>query len=408
MDLRALGKDLPYDLAVFGISGLSLVHGENRFSASELKRQVYRAFDLDASYRFAGVLTCIGTNDVKNISQMAEKMNLAEAYPEFEKGIPEKLKDLFDQEVDAHHELARSFGCSVFWINCGVAMNVSGREDRGEIPFFRRDVREPDGNRRGPTIRFNEFLSAFVSHHLYKSDGKLVNVAGPNGPEKFGIFATCPGVASLTGTGHPAVKRLGNWFSNILNCAGIVLCKILNSDLACNKFISKSGVPPYWDKKPFVLYEQKCQVARSRGLPLPEPVAYVTPTKHIQVEYYSTDSCKAVSKIALTKQHDWTQVCVSDDFEHNVVNKDSQVLYHDPHNPQLFLPGQVCRMKLGFKDRRDERYEAGLILMVTEKSQYVVSSLWNNQISLVPRDRVAVFKHMRIFKEWDWLKLSQI
>lgn len=404
VDLTALGKGLPYDLVVFGISGLSLVHGENRFTAKGLKEKVYEAFDLDPGFRFTEVLTCIGTNDVKAIAQKAETMTSADVMGQEGQSLPLKVKDLYDQVAEGHKGLARAFKCPVIWISAGCAMNVQSRGD-GEAPFFRLFLEESAGQKKGPTVRFNEFLTAFVSYHLVKSDGELKPVDEPAGPGKFCSFATIPGVPSNSGTGHPAPKRLANWFANIINCAGITLCKVLNRNDACNVFISKSGLPPFWDRKAYSLYERKCSEARSRGEPLPEPVAFLTPTKHTHLEYFPGDSAKLVNKLVLRKQHEFTQVGVTDEYSHPIVSKDNVLFYHRQHP---FVPGQVCRIKLGFKGtRNEERYEAALVLFVTEKV-YVCSSLWNNEVHLVPKDRIACSKHMYLPMEWDWLRTSQI
>lgn len=405
LDLRALTKGLPYNVAVYAISGLAAVYGETVLSGKDLKKRVYKDLDLPDEFRFACVMSCVGTNDAKYLAQMSETMTRAEAMGGGDFSLPANTGDLHDRIAEHHKEAALEFDCPFIWTSAGVPTKWSLKADAGNDPIFLDDlslIRE-----KGSINRFQDVLSSLVSYHIAASDGQLKKIPDPTRDEaevggSFCSFACIPAEGAFSGTGHPSQRGLSNWFANLLNCSSIMLCKVQGNNSSCDVFYTRGGLPPFWDKSPYIRYKSDLKRARDQGLADPAPVPFLSASRHEKIETLPTETARVSHKLDLKWQGEWLPIGCKEIVKHDVPQGlDRSQITHRTRGTWPFFAGQICRMKLGYS-KNNMRYEAGMILMDYDRL-YVMSSLWNNDVHFVPKDRVVVCKHWLLESSTRWL-----
>ena len=404
IDLTALGKKLPYNLLVFAISGLSAIHGPNRLSPADLKQRVYAEFGLDDDFRLAEVCLSIGTNDIKYLAQLSETMTRAEAMGENDPvPLPMKIENLREQMLDYVQEIGIAFDSPAIWVSAGVGNNVKSEATAGNVSIFvdsLSSIANTDSK-----VRFMYLLNVFVSFFIYSSDGVLRPCKLADGsfsPQGyFGSFACIPGECSQTGTGHLTQRGLADWFANLLNCSSIMLCKIKRDDNACTVFFTRGGRPPYWSKDPHMKYLRDLNQAKEQGSALPEYVPYLKATKHEFLETLPEDKARVVTKGGFLRQSCWPAIRCKDPVSHKFINRDSFLLKQFSKNAKPFFQGQICQIRVGFN--QNEHFEPGMIIADTGP-KYILSSLVNDEVYHLKKNRAAACRHMLLPQPLNWAK----
>lgn len=375
-DWRALLKEQEFEACTYAISGLSAVFGDHKRTPAELKTQIYGEFGLPEDHQFNLLNVCIGSNDMKRFVRKGKNLPSVEDLPS---GSPTNIGEALDQLVLFMHGLAVAFNCPVAWLSPGCpGASLPSEETAGAEAL--KLFGFPANRDLDYKAKFNSLHCALISHHKFMSTGVFDQVESDNAPNaRFCIFAVAPlePTDTASGTGHPSQKNLGNFFSNLLNCTGVLLCKLANNNNLIKHFIKRAGVSPRWKKNPLI--DQNHPQLTDKHLVV---------DKHSKMEFVRPEVALTVAKLSLKRQSEWPNIVCSGVEQVLVAKRVPDV---ESGLRTWFRVGQFCRIKIGQDE--DARYEAGLVLgTLHDREKYLVSSLWTDQAAAYPYGKISCFK----------------
>lgn len=375
-DWRALLKEQEFDACTYAISGLSAVFGDHKRSPDELKTLVYGEFGLPPDFQFNLLNMCIGSNDMKFFVRKGKNLPSAEDVPP---GSPTSINEALDQLILFMHGLARAFNCPVAWLSPGCpGAALPSQETAGAEPL--KVYGFPANRDLDYKAKFNSLHCALIAHHKFTSNGVFEQVESDDSPNaRFCIFAVAPleQTDTASGTGHPSQKNLGNFFSNLLNCTGVLLCKLADNNNLIKHFIKRAGVSPRWKKNPNIDQNNPSLTD-----------CHLLVDKHSKLEFLRPELALTTAKLDLKRQSEWPHIICSGVEQVLVAKKVSEV---ESGLRTWFKVGQLCRIKIGQDE--DARYEAGLVLgVLQDREKYLVSSLWTDQAAAYPWGKISCFK----------------
>jgi hypothetical protein len=363
INLTQLGDDQEFELYTFAISGLSAVLGLT-WTPAEVKRQVYEAFGANEFAQFTLIEVRIGANDLGSLFQFSDVDD--EQRSECPEGYPKWLSDLYDKIVEWCQGLAVEFDCAVSWVGAGCLPKISlpGKN------HCNKPLHVWSYPRRNPELRnkaYNEFAAAFIGLIIEKSTGEFVPVkvnGVASGHAKFCSFAAQlpPGANPASGTGHPGQRHMARMLGNMLNCAGILLCKVANNPRYVTYYIENAGVPPRWGKEFKV-------IAHAKFRPLPE-----------------SEWGANVNRLTLTKQSDWPQCLCKGDDSHVPAKRDYETRSAEGYT---MVPGQLVRIKLGSGD--NFVYHGAMVIATVAAGKLICVSLLDKKVHLLAPGKVYAF-----------------
>jgi hypothetical protein len=124
-------------------------------------------------------------------------------------------------------------------------------------------------------------------------------------------------------------------------------------------------------------------------------------TKHEFLETLPEDKARVVTKGGFLRQSCWPAIRCKDPVPHKFINRDSFLVKQFSKNAKPFFQGQICQIRVGFN--QNEHFEPGMVIADTGP-KYILSSLVNDEVYHLKKNRAAACRHMLLPQPLNWAK----